>query len=220
MVIDIKKLSYMVTKQEIIEAALELFWETSYNNVGINTICKKANIQKGSFYHYFKSKDELALDVLDLIWEQKSAEMSEYFDDKSMTPINRLIFFGQKMTEQSWIMLEEHGNFLGCPFGNFALEMSTQNREVREKVDEVFKAKIKKVSELFEEAQEVGEIVKSVDAYELASLMNSCVQGASIISKIRNDPTFIGKSVFMLLSAYIADPKLLETKTFGEAKPG
>jgi len=207
----------MVTKQEIIEAALELFWETSYNNVGINTICKKANIQKGSFYHYFKSKDELALDVLDLIWEKKSVEMSEYFDDKSLSPMNRFIKFGDKMTEQCWLMLEEHGNFLGCPFGNFALEMSTQNKEVRDKVDEVFKAKIKKVSELLKEAQEAGEIVDTVDAYELASLMNSCVQGASIISKIRNDPTFIGKSVFMLLSAYIADPKLFESGNVGNS---
>ena len=53
------------TQQRILDAAIELMYAQSYAEVGIAAICEKAGVQKGSFYHFFKSKQDLAMAVLE-----------------------------------------------------------------------------------------------------------------------------------------------------------
>ena len=53
------------TKQKLLETALDLIWENNYNCVGIVQICTQAGVTKGAFYHYFKSKSDLAAAALE-----------------------------------------------------------------------------------------------------------------------------------------------------------
>ena len=46
-------------KEEIKNAAWELFYEKGYEETTVNDIIEKANTSKGGFYYYFKAKDEL-----------------------------------------------------------------------------------------------------------------------------------------------------------------
>ncbi|MEW8500635.1 MAG: helix-turn-helix domain-containing protein, partial [Candidatus Thiodiazotropha taylori] len=55
----------MDTKERILATARELFHGRSYADVGIKEICSMANVQKGSFYHFFQSKQDLAMAVID-----------------------------------------------------------------------------------------------------------------------------------------------------------
>ena len=48
------------TKRTLIDAAHDLIWANSYAHVSVEDICRKAGVQKGSFYHFFASKAELA----------------------------------------------------------------------------------------------------------------------------------------------------------------
>jgi len=43
------------TKQKLLETAMELIWVSSYGSVGVDDICKRAGVSKGSFYHFFPS---------------------------------------------------------------------------------------------------------------------------------------------------------------------
>ncbi len=67
------------TRQRIITAAQELIYSRSYNEVGVQEICDHASVKKGSFYHFFPSKRDLALAVLD----QSQAFMQETIINKS-----------------------------------------------------------------------------------------------------------------------------------------
>ena len=49
------------SRQRLIECAAELFWKNGYSATGISEILKQTGLPKGSFYFYFKSKDELAV---------------------------------------------------------------------------------------------------------------------------------------------------------------
>ena len=53
-------------KDRLIEAVLELLWTGSYGGTSVDQICERAGVKKGSFYHYFPSKSELAKAVIDL----------------------------------------------------------------------------------------------------------------------------------------------------------
>ncbi|MCK9218467.1 MAG: TetR/AcrR family transcriptional regulator [Bacteroidales bacterium] len=55
----------MDTKQYIIKTAFGLFLERNYNAVTLNEISKISGLSKGAFYHYFKSKEEVFIDVID-----------------------------------------------------------------------------------------------------------------------------------------------------------
>jgi len=50
---------YQVRKNEIMEAAQKLFYSKGYNEVSVNLIIDTIGISKGTFYHYFRSKEEL-----------------------------------------------------------------------------------------------------------------------------------------------------------------
>ena len=51
------------SRQRLIECAAELFWKNGYSATGISEILKQTGLPKGSFYFYFKSKDDLATAV-------------------------------------------------------------------------------------------------------------------------------------------------------------
>ena len=53
------------TRQRIIDSARELIYARSYTDVGVQQICDNAGVKKGSFYHFFPSKRDLTLAVLD-----------------------------------------------------------------------------------------------------------------------------------------------------------
>ena len=53
-------------RDRIVSTAARLFLERSYQAVGVDELCQAADVRKGSFYHYFCSKSELAKAVIDL----------------------------------------------------------------------------------------------------------------------------------------------------------
>ena len=57
-------------KPRLLEAAIDLVWSRSYGAVTVDDICAAAGVKKGSFYYFFKSKDELVAAALDAKWEQ------------------------------------------------------------------------------------------------------------------------------------------------------
>ncbi len=59
-----KKLHKLQKREAILETALELFQNKGFSNVSTETIAKEANVAKGTVFHHFKSKDDLALAVV------------------------------------------------------------------------------------------------------------------------------------------------------------
>ena len=67
-------------KKELLDLARKLFIEKGYDNVSIDEIIKKAKMAKGTFYYYFKSKDELLDVVINDMIERKIESAKEYVD--------------------------------------------------------------------------------------------------------------------------------------------
>ena len=75
------------TKEKIIRAATELFTEKTYHGVNAVEICKKANVATGSFYHYFKNKMDLFLEVLQRYVSHIISIQEEYENKINKTPL-------------------------------------------------------------------------------------------------------------------------------------
>ena len=68
---------YSERKAEFLEIGMEMFFRNGYANTSVNDIIKRIGVAKGTFYHYFESKD----DLLDSIVDDFSRKMISKVDD-------------------------------------------------------------------------------------------------------------------------------------------
>lgn len=182
------------TKQRILKAANQLFYVHGYNATGLDAIINQAGITKGNFYYYFKSKEILATAVLEWHFEQITKETQDLLQAKNLTPLSTLFAILDAIEARQFSQYGE-GAVCGCFVGNFTLEMSTDSEQVRAKVNSIFKRYLENFSNLLEQAKTTGEIPKSINPDEEASMILSLVEGALLLDKANQRPKAITQAI-------------------------
>lgn len=149
-----------------------------------------AAIQKGSFYHFFPSKRDLVLAVIDeFAIDWANGFVAEAFDP-SLPPMDRIdyvidaAYFWQKSSK------DLNGHLPGCLFGNLALEISTQDDVLRAKLNAVFSTAKDRFKDTLDEAAEQG-IIPPLDSDVTAEAMLAYLEGMILLAKAENDPEVI-----------------------------
>ncbi|MCU7815732.1 MAG: TetR/AcrR family transcriptional regulator [Candidatus Thiodiazotropha sp. (ex Rostrolucina anterorostrata)] len=178
------------TKDRILATARELFHGRSYADVGIKEICTLAKVQKGSFYHFFPSKQELAMAVIDDMSDDWAHGFVAEAFDEALPPIERLdymvdaVYYWQKAAKNA------EGRMPGCLFGNLALEVSTRDEVLRARLNAVFEKASARFHEALEQAVELGEM-PPLDTAATATAMLAYLEGVILLAKTRNDPDVV-----------------------------
>ncbi|NQY94254.1 MAG: TetR/AcrR family transcriptional regulator [Campylobacteraceae bacterium] len=176
------------TKKCILQTAATLFWEHSYNLVKVDQIVKKAQINKASFYQYFKSKEQVALDGIDLM-QQMSREFlfnSEFNSEEN--PIKRLEGFINLVYTVQKSMYDNAGKLYGCPFVNMSTEMSNENEVMRDKITDIFLEFEQYHQKIYEEARAKGLASVELDSAFVGRQIVGILNGASVSSKLKKRP--------------------------------
>jgi TetR/AcrR family transcriptional repressor of nem operon len=171
-------------RDKLIAAALELFHTRGYNGCGVLDITNAAGVPKGSFYNHFKSKELLALAVLD---RYESLLGLDALKDTSKPPVTRLhsLFEGYMTFQIKWEFSR------GCLMGNFGAELSSQSPAIRKALKKIFERCYDAIGQVIQEAKERGDIDKRCNAQETARFLFNAWQGAVINSKVtRNRAPF------------------------------
>jgi TetR/AcrR family transcriptional repressor of nem operon len=178
------------TKERILATARDLFHGRSYADVGIKEICTQAKVQKGSFYHFFPSKRDLAMAVIDSMADEWAhGFVAEAFDEE-LPPLERLdymvdaVYFWQKAAKNM------EGRMPGCLFGNLALEVSTRDEVIRARLNAVFAKASARFHEALDEAVENGDL-PPLDTEATATAMLAYLEGVILLAKTRNDPEVV-----------------------------
>jgi TetR/AcrR family transcriptional repressor of nem operon len=190
------------TRQRLLESARKLIYSRSYADVGVQAICQHANVKKGSFYHFFPSKKDLTLAVLDEIFiEFKTNMIGKAFSDDlpPMQRFSRMVEMALRFQQQ---VAESTGHILGCPFGNLAIEMSTQNEEIRQRIVEVFNDFQAATQQTLQDAIDAGEI-GDIDIKATAQAMYAYLEGVLLMAKTHND-----LAIFKTLAPAMADIRI------------
>ena len=178
------------TKTRIVATARELFHGRSYADVGIKEICDIATVQKGSFYHFFPSKRDLAMAVIDDMADDWAHGFVAEAFDRNLPPLERLdymidaAFYWQKAAK------DIEGRMPGCLFGNLALEVSTRDDVLRAKLNAVFGKASERFRETLDEAIETGDIAP-LNSEATADAMLAFLEGVILLAKTRNDPDVV-----------------------------
>ncbi len=170
------------TKNRIVETAQQLFHLKGFSNTSIDDIIKKSGVKKGNLYFYFKSKDELGYAVLNRFTED-FMQSHQHLAAKPGRPLQKIYGMLDRM-EQS---LREKNCRGGCPFGNFAIEMSDIHEGFRKRVEKVFDAWTLQLQEVLDSAKQDGELNRSLDTQALAQLLVAAMEGATMLAKTKKD---------------------------------
>ena len=171
------------TKQRILEVGARLMHEKGFNATGIQEVLKEAEVPKGSFYFYFKSKEDFGLQVVDCFFNHFKASVSQYFEDESKPHVERI-----KAFLSGFLDFFVNGEFKGgCPIGNFTLELADVNDRFREHLNHIMDQSSSLIADQIELAQKAGEIANMENPKSLAEFIFFSWEGMIMQMKVTKD---------------------------------
>ena len=167
------------TENHILEKGKALIQTDGYHGVGLKRILDRAEVPKGSFYHYFKSKEDFGLRVLDAYSQETNAFLQEHLEDKSKNPKARILHLLETMKE----IYEAQQYDLGCLLGNCSLELANQKDSFATKISEHFQLWQQKFEKIIAEGQTTGDINDQMPARAYADFIINSWEGALVRTK-------------------------------------
>ena len=174
------------TKEKLIQAGSQLFLVNSYHGTGINDVLKICDVPKGSFYNYFPSKEDFALEVVAYQMRNSAEFVKENLCNERLAPLDRISAYLEAISQG----LVDCHFAMGCPFGSLAQEMSNLSPKLREVLTEAFEIQVTHLADCIRTGQRRGDIKASLDCEETAGFIMSSLQGAQIMAKtfLSDDP--------------------------------
>jgi TetR/AcrR family transcriptional regulator, transcriptional repressor for nem operon len=195
------------TRERIIEASTYLFWLQGYTATGIAEILKKSKANAGSFYYYFKTKEELLLAVLEYYIRSLNPIVVEPVFNEIADPIERVFgilgFYRRNLIAT--------GCSYGCPIGRLALEIPEEQFRVHKRLADNFDGWTAAVKTCLESARD--RFPGSTDLPALAKFVLTVMEGGVMQARAHRDVGPFDASVahlrnyFQLLTAARASEK-------------
>jgi TetR/AcrR family transcriptional repressor of nem operon len=169
------------TRDRLIAEGLKSLILKGFDGIGLNAILHSAGVPKGSFYYFFKSKEEFAIAVLDAY--ERQAIYLHYFTDTSCSPLQRLRNYFDAVER---LHLAE-APLAGCLYGVLSQTAAARSPEIRAKLAKVFSTWEGQLRRLLEEAQAIGEVDPNLDAKNAAAFLIDCYEGTLVRMKVDGD---------------------------------
>ncbi len=187
------------TRERLLDAGLRLLLKRGYNDLGIQTLLAATGIPKGSFYHYFKSKEDFALQVIDLYMSEVHRGLDASLGDETLPPLERVRKFFEISTEKY-----RKDGYLGCMLGGLGQELSGVNEVFRDKIEQCFSEIARRHAGCLEAARQQGTLPPDTDPHVMANLLLNCWEGAALRSRLRRDPAPLEQMLDFYFSAATA----------------
>jgi len=159
------------TRQRLLETAFQLFHEQGYHATGVATILREAGVNPGSMYHFFSSKDDLLLKVLEFALGYLEPMVMGPVEAETADPIGRVF----ALLHQYRTRIGANECRMGCPIGNLALEVSDGNPQARELIHRNFENWAGRVEGWLNDAGDA--LPRDLDRVKLARFVLTVMEG-------------------------------------------
>jgi TetR/AcrR family transcriptional repressor of nem operon len=187
-------------RERLVDEASQLFHARSYESVGVQELCEAASINKGSFYHFFASKEDLAAAVIDAQWQATLDEVLDPALADDVPPLARLERLFTLLSKVQREQRRELGRTPGCPLANMSGEVCGHEPKLRRKLVRVYDSMHDRLAELLREAVKAGELPRGTNAEAKAEALLALVEGAMLLSAIHDDPATAGRLAKLALA--------------------
>lgn len=168
------------TKDRILEAGSEIIHLKGFNHTGIQEVLKAAGVPKGSFYNYFRNKDDFGLQIIDHFVAQFDLLTKHILEDGAIPPLERI----ERVLNLFMDFFQSKDYSYGCPVGNLSQEMGDLSPAFREKLNGAIDLMVESYSNVLAEAQASGDISELLDVREAAYFIVASWHGALIRMKL------------------------------------
>jgi TetR/AcrR family transcriptional repressor of nem operon len=165
------------TRDRLLSAAMRLFWEKGYNTTSVADIVREAGAHSGSLYHFFPTKQDLLVAVLDRYLAGIHPMLLEPAWQGVDDPIERVFALLAAYRKR----LLDTDCFYGCPIGSLALELHEPDPPVRERLAANFDAWTRAVRSCLDDAGD--RLPADVDRAELAQFVLTTMEGGVMQSR-------------------------------------
>jgi TetR/AcrR family transcriptional repressor of nem operon len=171
------------TRDKLIAEGLKSLVLKGFEGMGLNAILDAAGVPKGSFYYFFKSKEEFASAVLDAYKRRYFDTRHQILRDTTRTPLQRLRNYFDAV-ERLHLAEAPIG---GCLYGVLSQTAAARSPEFRARLAHMFSKWEGQLRGLLEEAQAIGEVDPSLDVENAAAFIIDCYEGTLVRLKINGD---------------------------------
>ncbi|ROO85768.1 TetR family transcriptional regulator [Actinocorallia herbida] len=197
-------------RERLVRNAARLFLTRSYQTVGVEELCAAADVRRGSFYHFFPGKSDLAKAVIDLhaaaLWTRLDAAGAVPQRGDAAEAAARLHAAADAVGEIQAGFEARFGQVVGCPFGNLAAELATTDDELRAHLAAVFAAWELRLADLCRAAAEQGALRDGVDPGLLGRILVAQAQGAILLAKTgRSAAAEIPRALHQVIGAHLRE---------------
>lgn len=171
------------TRDRLIRAGLKSMILNGFDGIGLNAVLQAAGVPKGSFYYFFKSKEDFARAVMDVYERDAEERLNGILEDKSRSPLQRLRDYFDAIGREH---LAE-APLAGCLFGVLSQTAAARSPEFRARLAQVFATWEAELAVVLEEAKSVGEVDPNLNAKEAAAFLIDCHEGVLVRMKADGD---------------------------------
>jgi TetR/AcrR family transcriptional repressor of nem operon len=168
------------TRDRILDAGAELFGQKGFNGCGLSEVLERAGVPKGSFYHYFSSKEEFGVVLIERARDAYLAELRSLLSDRRRTPIERL----RAVFEHTRDECAAHGPTVECLIPKLALETGSLSEPVHAAVKCAYQQWNALLAQAIREGQAADQIGPQHDPDRLANVLAMLWEGAAIRMQI------------------------------------
>lgn len=178
-------------RERLLLAAQEAIYSQSYEAVSVDALCAAAGVNKSSFYHFFPSKQDLVLAVLESQWQRIEETFLKPAFAPHLPPEEQLMRFFALVQESQQAQKQRSGHSYGCPIGNLTVEMSTLDESIRARVAGIFHQWLGYFERMLGLAKQQGLVPATLDTTLTAQALTAYFEGVLLLAKGGNDPSLI-----------------------------
>src|SRR6056297_624569 len=174
------------TRDKILKHSKDLVLERGFSGMSIDMIIQRSSISKGTFLYHFKTKNDLAMGLMEEYIQQDERERIEALKhvEGIKDPLKRLLAFIQVFID-AFEKLNEP--FPGCLYASYSYEPVLFDQGIMKGITDAFYRWQHTIEAMITEIQEQYSSVMPIDKKSLALHFTAIFEGAFIMSKALND---------------------------------
>jgi TetR/AcrR family transcriptional repressor of nem operon len=168
----------------ILTKGAEVMTRRGYHGAGVQEIVQAAGVPKGSFYHYFASKEDFAIQALQQVYAPRLQRYAQALANPALSPRARIVSYYQELLEHfsQAQRLQYH-----CFIGSLSFEMAELAPALGAAIEAVLQDSCELLEACLREAQAAGELAQAEDCANLARFISYAWQGALARMKVAED---------------------------------
>jgi TetR/AcrR family transcriptional repressor of nem operon len=168
---------------------MDLIHRRGYGAVGVQEICQRAGVRPGSFYHFFRSKRDLLLTVIEHVTQGHRGRRALV---EQLPPLKRIETLFRVTAEHHAAIADATGNVQGCAIANLSLELSAHDEVVRERLVANFNEWLGFFDSTLRDGIAAGEL-PPIDTRRGAEVLLAHLEGALVLAKTYNSPGMLDR---------------------------